>query len=238
VRVRGTGAPSWSLVEDSSQKLDFALYLRDAACLPVRAAVDVPPALSDRPGPIPLADGSDRDALAGEWATWWRRLVRHEMDRPKGDGLGGVRSAEGRAAVTDVVRQRWGIFDPPHFESLTDLPGLRALAVSHWHAGLTWRQAAQPGLERVELPAHAVVRAAAEEVMAAHQVPAQDIGGHLVLLAVEGAWAHPTGPGGMLCSAAAAADPEIAAGLLWDLFTSTLGPGPSPGPGPEGRSIR
>lgn len=70
------GSPSWRFMEDDAQFLHLALFMRDAAGLAVTRSDDIPPSLAGegaRPGCDPPR-GRTR-AAAGQWATWWRRLL-------------------------------------------------------------------------------------------------------------------------------------------------------------------
>ncbi|SFF44850.1 hypothetical protein SAMN05216251_114154 [Actinacidiphila alni] len=217
-----TGTGSWVLHELRPRVLHFALHLRDRAGLPVPADPEFPPVSTEHRIPMTLPPGTDREALASDWAIWWRRLVRHEMN-----AASGVLPTGGLAVYTDdmdvtnsVVRQAEEVFDPPGFASLSDLPGLRALAAAH-HASDTAHRATPSQVRRPALD-QALVRRVAEEAAAGQGVPVGRLSARIAVLEVLGTWSYPAGPGNMLCSSAAVVDPVASARLLWRAFVSGL----------------
>jgi hypothetical protein len=74
--VRFAGTKSWRFGHDDLDVLRRALFVRDAAVLPVTASVDVPPRLSgDIPADSSVLAEADRAAAAAQWLQWWRRML-------------------------------------------------------------------------------------------------------------------------------------------------------------------
>jgi hypothetical protein len=91
------GSPSWRFGHGDMGYLRSALLVRDAAGLPVAAAVDIPPRLAENvPDHQDLLAPDFRRTAGQQWVLWWRRLVGQ-------------------------------VFDPPGFASLTDLEPLRSV---------------------------------------------------------------------------------------------------------------
>ena len=71
-----TGSPSWRFEHDNLHILHRALFVRDAAMLPVTALPEVPPRLIDDVPAIPaVVPEADRAAAAQQWLLWWRRML-------------------------------------------------------------------------------------------------------------------------------------------------------------------
>jgi hypothetical protein len=214
------GRPSWRFEEDDAGNLHLALFARDAAGLEVPPALDIPPPLS---GVIERRLVPPSAAAAGQWATWWRGLIRFEA----GEAVPSRRLGPGDDpnAWLEAMRERYvAVFDPPEFESLVSMPELRATVRA------TFAADGRPLLRR-EPPAgmppgafdYGVVRGAAESVIAEFDVDPGEIDGTVHVLDVQGAWSYLASPGYALCSAQSAADPSAAAALLRTVFASRLG---------------
>jgi hypothetical protein len=138
--MRVAGQPSWRFGygNGSVSALHAALLARDAAGLAVPLAPDVPPPLAPGwlaggpPAGLAAVTSAARATAAGQWLTWWRRLVvatvAETRSRPPAGG--------DTAAMMDWLRARAArenaSFDPPEFASLASTPELRAVvAASH-----------------------------------------------------------------------------------------------------------
>ena len=128
--MRKSGSPSWRFMEDDAQFLHLALFVRDAAGLTVARSDDIPPRLA---GELPYhgeaLTGAGRGAAAGQWVTWWYRLLAQAVrealrgNAPDGD-------QDPLARVRAVYAGREEVFDPPGFGSLADLPQLQQVAAA------------------------------------------------------------------------------------------------------------
>jgi hypothetical protein len=132
------GRPSWRFGYGNGSVLDLngSLFVRDAAGLPVPAAPDVPPPLAPDwlvggpPAGLAAVTTAARATAAGQWLTWWRRLVAAKVDETQARPPAGGDTA----AMMDWLRARAGrenaAFDPPEFASLASAPELRAAAAA------------------------------------------------------------------------------------------------------------
>ena len=220
--VYRTGSSSWRFGHDDLHILHRALFVRDAAMLPVTASAEVPPRLiSDVPATPAVVPEADRAAAAQQWLRWWRRMLgqaAHEVS---------VRRAEdpGQDVLTRIkARTIWQheICDPPDFVSLSAAPELRSAAVATHAAYQAW--SAGPG--RKSAPEHEffpwqLVHDAAHEAAASLGRPVSDMDAVAHVLAVQGRWSYLAGAGCGVCSAAVARDPAAAGELLLQLFVSS-----------------
>lgn len=221
------GSDSWQFGHGSMGYLETALFVRDAAGLPVEPGASVPPLLA---GGVPdhsdvLAPG-DRRTAAQQWLVWWHRLT-------------GQAAAEGQRAmvprpsvdpdqeIEDVIRFRFAgredVFDPPEFRSLAGLLPLHLAVTSTWQLERRWARSRPDQGHNRNVFAHPVVRDAAESTAAALRVPVGRMRGHAYVLDVEGQWSFMAGPGSALASAALAGDPVAAGQLLREIFRSAAG---------------
>jgi hypothetical protein len=265
--MRFAGRPSWRFGygNGSVSDLHFSLFVRDTAGLPVPVAPDVPPPLAPGwlvGGPsagLAAVTTAGRATAAGQWLTWWRRLVAAKLDVAQARPPAGSNTA----AVIDWARARaereHAAFDPPEFASLASAPELRAAAAASfaaWTRGGSRatsdivdeggrdvgdgvprpplsRGAEQTGSgRRLRLGAdrsgsfdYYLIRSIAEQTAADFGVPIDAIDGDAHILDVQGSWWHVAGPGSVLCSPAATADPAAAAELLRAVFASRLAGG-------------
>jgi hypothetical protein len=205
--------------------LHTALFARDAARLPVAPSAEIPPRLvGDVPDYASVLPPGERAAAGRQWVVWWHRLV-------------GQAAREARQSVTPLpaytdpddfealIRHRFGgredVFDPPDFRSLAGMQPLRSAVTTTFEFSLKWSKpvrAAEP--ERFAWP---LVRDAAESTAADLGIPVGDVNGYANILEVEGLWSYLAGPGSALCSAAVACDPQAAARLLREVFSSGHG---------------
>ncbi|MEU6507721.1 hypothetical protein [Streptomyces sp. NPDC046942] len=218
--------PSWRFTQGTSQMLHAALFIRDAATLPVPATAPVPPPLINHPEPVDVPHPLDREVLAAQWLEWWSKLVNCEMseDRPSQ----GESSDDTALRMDRILQQRKTVFDPPDFDSLRATPQLQALVRQNFRESLLWTKEVKPRKPPGSSPGasafpRSLVKNVAEKVAMTHDVPIADVTGAVQVLRVEGIWSQPTAPGRMLCSTAAAAHPDFATALLRDTFVSGLG---------------
>jgi hypothetical protein len=238
--VRLAGTKSWRFGHDDLDVLRRALFVRDAALLPVAASADVPPQLS---GDIPAASAvlaeADRAAAAGQWLQWWRRMLDlavrevsvRKAEDPSDDLTAEVLTEDQvrRAHVARMARlqerTRWrhDVCDPPDFAGISAWPELRAAAAathsSHkaWSLGLSREPAAGGRFFEWQLVSDAVHDAAAWL-----GVPVSEMDAEAHVMPVEGQWSYIAGPGCGVCSAAVALDPVAAGDLLRRLFMSAF----------------
>jgi hypothetical protein len=222
------GSRSWRFGHGDMGYLHTALFVRDAACLPVAPSADIPPRLvRDVPDYAGLLPPSQRAAAGTQWVIWWRRLVRQAV-------------REARRAVTplpagadpdDVQARIWyrfagreDVFDPPDFKSLA--PPLQTAVTATFESSLGW-STYKPGGAEPEMFTWRLVRDAAESTAADLGIPVGNVKGYADVLEVEGLWSYLAAPGCALCSGAVACDPVAAAGLLRELFS--FGPGAASG---------
>jgi len=225
-RMRRSRSGSWRFGHGDMGYLHAALFVRDAARLPVAPAADIPPRLAGEvPDCADVLEPGDRLVAGEQWVVWWRRLVGQAVRE-------GQRSGTRPPAGLDddfeaVIAHRFGgqqeVFDPPGFGSLAGLQPLRS-AVTKTRAPWQLWSAHQPGsgADRPGVFAYPIVREAAESTAAVLGVPASELSGYAHVLEVEGLWAYLAGPGCALCSAALACDPQAASRLLRDVFSSGL----------------
>ncbi|MGW3174842.1 hypothetical protein [Streptomyces sp. NPDC001153] len=217
---------SWRFSEGSSQMLHAALFIRDAAALPVPADEPVPPLLGHPPVAVDASESLDREGLAAQWLEWWGELVRCEMSehhRSQGED-----SDDTALPVERILQRREAVFDPPDFDSLRATPQLQALVRKNFRESLLWAGEMRRRNPSGRPPGRSafswtLVKSVAENVATTYGVPHADVTGAVQVLRVEGIWSQSTGPGRTLCSTAAAADPDFAAALLRDTFVSGLG---------------
>jgi hypothetical protein len=242
--VRLAGTKSWRFGHDDLDVLRRALFVRDAAMLPVAASADVPPRLS---GEIPAAAAvlaeADRAAAAGQWLQWWRRMLDlavREVSVRKAEDPGDDVTAE--VLTEDQVRQehiarmarlqartgwRHDVCDPPEFAGISAWPELRAAATAThssykaWSLGVSGEPAADGRLFEWQL-----VNDAVHEAAASLGVPVSELDAEAHVMPVEGQWSYIAGPGCGVCSDALARDPVAASDLLRRLFMSAF-PGAS-----------
>ena len=211
------GTRSWRFAVEVSDLLHLALRVRDGAALEVPTGPDVPPELLDPPVPRDPAEtvgaGADPAAAGTQWLPWWRELVELESRR--------------QLLRPDQVRQPWGTVtrrlrtelaaaaDPPRFDALSQRPALQtaARAVGPAPRRSIDRQLRQARGWRdvIDWP---VVNRAVHSVAEETSTNVNELNGCALVLLVRGSWWQPVGPGAVLCSLAAAADPDTAAELV------------------------
>jgi len=222
--MRYAGFPSWRFMEDEAQFLHLALFARDAAGLAVERADDIPPHLAgELPGQPGVLTEAEREAAAGQWVIWWRRLLAQAVrealrgNDPDGD-------QDPIAWVQAVYAGRPEVFDPPRFGSLADLPQLQPVAAAMYaHADRWWSTRERTVPQAGGAFAWRLVRDAAEDAAAELGIPIGDVTAAAYVLDVESSWSYLAAPGCALCSVAVATDPSAARQLLHDVFTTGRG---------------
>ena len=212
------GTTSWRFSESARDDLlHVALFVRDAAGIPVPPGPSVPPRLA---GTVPdhraLLREDERQEAGRQWDGWWTALLSVEdqsQDPPDADTLRARRARRARAG------------GPPDFAALADRPALHRAVVETWlhahrwvgHRRLHFREEQQEGCFDDRL-----IRQTAEDVAFDHSLDVGAVRGRAVLLDVEGSWWHLLAPGTVVCSIAAAAEPETAQLVLRRAFESGL----------------
>jgi hypothetical protein len=222
--MRQAGSPSWRFMEDDAQFLHLALFMRDATGLAATRSDDIPPHLAGEvPGQAGALPEDERAAAAGQWVTWWRRLLAQAVrealrgNAPDGD-------QDPLAWVQAVYAGRQEVFDPPRFGSLADLPQLRPIAAAVYpDADRWWSTRERTVPQEGGAFAWRLVRDAAEDAAAELGIPIGDVTAAVYVLDVDGAWSYLAAPGCALCSVAVAVDPPAARRLLHDVFTTGRG---------------
>ena len=221
------GSGSWQFGHGDMGYLHTALFVRDAARLPVAPSADIPPRLArDVPDYTGLLPPGERAAAGKQWVIWWRRLV-------------GQAAWEGRQSVTPLpagtdpddfeahIRHRFAgreeVFDPPDFRSLAGMQPLQSAVTATFEFSHGWSSCEPGSAGEPEMFAWPLVRDAAESTAADLGIPVGDVKGYADVLEVDGLWSYMAGPGCALCSAAVACDPLAAAGLLREVFSSGHG---------------
>jgi len=218
-------SPSWQFGHGDMGFLHTALFVRDAAALPVAPAPDIPPRLAGEiPGDAEVLTGPERTTAGQQWAGWWHRLVGQAVREAR-------QSVTPLPAGTDPddfharIRHRFGgrdeVFDPPAFRALAGIEPLHSAVIATFGLFRQWSISRQDQAELAQRGfAPGIVRAAAERTAADLGVPVNDLAGYANVLDLDGQWWHLAGPGCALCSVAVARDPVAAARLLREIFSS------------------
>jgi len=221
------GSSSWQFGRGDMGYLHTALFVRDAARLPVAPSADIPPRLArDVPDYTGLLPPGERAAASMQWVIWWRRLVRQAVREARQSVTplpAGTDPDDFEARIRHRFAGREDVFDPPDFKSLA--PPLQSAVTATFESSLGSSSCEPGGTER-EMFAWRLVRDAAEGTAADLGIPVGDVKGYADVLEVEGLWSHLAAPGCALCSAALACDPVATAGLLRELFSSGHGSAP------------
>jgi hypothetical protein len=221
------GTASWRFGHGDMGYLHTALFVRDAARLPVASSADIPPRLArDAPDCTDVLPPSERAAAGQQWVAWWRRLVGQAAREARQSWTPvpvGTDPGDHQARIRHRFAGREDVFDSPGFESLASAQPLRSAVLGTFELSRGW-SSYQPGLpEGPERFAHWLVRDAAESTAADLGIPIADVHGHADVLEIEGMWSYLAGPGCALCSAAVACDPLAASRLLREVFRSGHG---------------
>ena len=218
--MRVAGRPSWRFGSGNGQcsHLRAALFARDSAGLAVPPSPGVPPPVAaewlagELPSGLAALAPADLAAAAGQWLEWWRALVASTVAEA---GSRSPADAEPADVLAWLANRHATVFDPPDFGSLATMPELRAVARATQQ--IHPRVPDRPGSFDYQL-----IRSIAEQTAADFGVPIDAIDGTAHVLDVQGSWWHVAGPGCVLCSPAATADPAVAAQLLRAVFASRL----------------
>jgi hypothetical protein len=198
-------SPSWRFAESVEQQLLLALWVRDALRLEIRHG---PPRLASK---VPDRREHLQGSASDQWLQWWRTLVEEAVLRNDGRA-----NAHRRPREQPVADGPLGLVEGP------DLRETLAALLPEGLAGanLLQRAATLPAGR----PAFAwqVVREVAEDVAFDHAVELDRVRGVALVLPVEGLWWQLAGPGAVLCSAAATADPLTGRVALSAAFESEL----------------
>lgn len=222
------GSPSWQFGHGDMGYLHTALFVRDAARLPVAPSADIPPRLAgDVPDCADVLPSGERAAAGQQWVGWWHRLVGQAVREAR-------QSVTPLPAATDPndfearIRHRFGgredVFDPPGFGSLAGVQPLQSAVTATFEFSGGWSRNQLGSAGESERFASPLVRDAAEGTAADLGIPVNDLTGYANVLEVEGLWSYLAGPGCALCSAEVACDPIAAALLLREVFSSGRGP--------------
>jgi hypothetical protein len=226
--VHRQGSDSWRFGHGDMGYLHTALFVRDAARLPVVPSADMPPRLA---GAVPdctdvLRPGG-RSAAGQQWVAWWHRLVGQAVREARQSWTplpAGTDPDDFEARIRHRFAGRKDVFDPPGFGSLAGVQPLHSVVTATFEFSRRW-SSHQPGssgeLDRFPWP---LVRDAAESTAADLGIPVGELNGYADVLEVGGLWSYLAGPGCALCSAAVASDPPAAARLLREVFRSGHGP--------------
>jgi len=222
------GSSSWRFGHGDMGYLHTALFVRDAARLPLAPSADIPPRLvRDVPDYADVLPPGERAAAAQQWVVWWHRLLGQAVREARQSVTplpGGTDPDDFEAVIQHRFAGREEVFDPPDFGSLAAMQPLQSAAIAALELSHRWpaSRAYDPGgeLERFAWP---LVRDAAESTAADLGIPVGDLNGYAHVLEVEGLWSYLAGPGCALCSAAVACDPLAAARLLREVFSSGHG---------------
>jgi hypothetical protein len=229
VRIRGAwmhlrGSSSWQFGHGDMGYLHTALFVRDAARLPVAPAADIPPRLAaDVPDCADVLPPGERDAAGQQWVVWWRQLVGQAAREARQSVTplpAGTDPDDFEARIRHSFAGREDVFDPPRFGSLAGVQPLQSAVTATFESSRGW-SSNQPGRTgESKRFAWLLVRDAAESTATQLGIPVNDLTGYANVLEVEGLWSYLGGPGCALCSAAVACDPIAAARLLREVFSS------------------
>jgi hypothetical protein len=219
--VRRAGSKSWRFEHDDLDVLRRALFVRDAAMLPVAASADVPPRLTgDVPASRDVVLDGDRAAAAEQWLLWWR-LMLDEAVREFGTRKAEDPSDDQMARLEARTRWRHEVCGPPDFAGISAWQELRSAAVGTHSSYVPWsRQLSRSSAAAGRSFAFPVVRAAVHDAAVSLGVPVNDMDAVAHVVPVEGEWSHVAGPGCGVCSVALAVNPVAAGDLLRTLFRS------------------
>jgi hypothetical protein len=215
--MRLAGSKSWRVSISNDQAPHVCLYVRDAFDL-VPVGPDVPPKLKDltRATENELTPAEKGD-LSSAWLHWWRRLTRVVGAAQLGQGHESMSRNEYREAR---IAARQSVMDPfEGFASLTSYPSLQRAAQQTWKDAVAWTN-----IHTTESSRHGsqIPRTVAERVIEENEVSPERVNASVVVLSVQGQWAHLTAPGMLLCSKETFFDDSLFAIELQRAFESGL----------------
>ncbi len=210
--MRESDGTSWRLSEDVPVSAHVALYVRDAAGLPVTESEDLPPRLE---GPVPdqahaVGDG-DRAAAGQQWSAWWRDIVDTE--------------ARLHVAAPDGDRRAAVLPEPPDFAALAHAPDLQKAVAATFGEATRFVDRHRRDLLYHDRPRQlpwVLLSGVAEQVAAERHVPITSLHGQVMVLMVQGSWWTLHSPGVALASVAALRDRRLAGEVVARVFTSAL----------------
>jgi hypothetical protein len=203
----------------------LALYVRAACRLPVAAAPGIPPPLAGNvPDRSDLLEPNERADAAARWVRWWEAIVAYEGASELGVL---VLPTDPRVHLETLGALGSRLLDWPELEVLADEPALQRVVRalhdegSRWSAERAWsaRTAGRPG--RSPLPP-GLAPAVAEEVIERSGVRPGRVRAGVLVLGVEGHFAHLASPGVLVCSEATARDAARIRPLLEEAFRSGI----------------
>lgn len=210
----------WRLSSDVGQLHHVALFLRDAADLPVLAGPSVPPRLlGDVPlYPVFLAP-ADRRRAAGQWTTWWARLLGVEVALHEEYALP---SDPPVLAERSVDAGLGGAALPP-LDDLVPFPDLQRVARALYLPAIRWvaSQRATWHSPTGDVIDWQVASRVAQAVASDYGVARGELRASISVLMVEGAWSLRPAPGVLICSGAVLG-PDTCAEMLYRIFEADL----------------
>lgn len=200
------GSSSWRFAESVDEQLLLALWARAALRLEIGHG---PPRLT---GKVPDRREHLQGAASDQWPAWWRALVADAVLFQDGRSR-----ARGRPLKRPAANVPLGLVDDGR-----DLRETVAGLLPEGMAGADAlkRAATLPG--RGAAFAWRVVQEVAEDVAFDHTVELDQIRGVALVLPVDERWWQLAGPGAVLCSPAAAADPVAGRAALRAAFETGL----------------
>jgi hypothetical protein len=219
--MKRVGSESWRFEKSIDELPHVALYVRDALRLEIVNQASNPPRLAGD-----IADRSDRlDAMirrdtAREWPVWWEAIIG-SVDEASSLPEGGT--AFGRQRASRHVQY----FDPPFWDSLTDLPALRqAVSVTFDEASQFAEDVRRRAIIESPRPSpdfpYDLIRRAAEAVAAEAGVSIGVLDASASVIYVDGSWWRVLRRGELLSSIGAARDPDHAYSALTAVFKSVV----------------
>ena len=192
------GQESWRLGTSVHPGVaQLALYVRDACRLSVAAARGIPPPLvGDVADRSDLLEPNERADAAARWVRWWEAIVAHKGASELGVlvlPVDPTTRLETRGALAQHV------LDWPELEVLADEPALQRVVRALHEEGSRWsaersrspRTAGGPGGSPLLL---GLARAVAEEVIERTGVRPGKVRAGVLVLGVEGHFAHLSSP--------------------------------------------
>jgi hypothetical protein len=221
--VRFAGSKSWRFEHDDLDVLRRALFVRDAAMLPVAASEEIPPRLTgDVPASSDVVPEGDRAAAAEQWLLWWR-LMLDQAVREFGTRKAEDPSDDMMARLQARTSWRHEVCGPPDFAGISAWPELQSAAVGTHSAHHAWAlRGSRSSASEDRLFAWQVVNDAVHDAAASLGMPVSEMDAVAHVVPVKGEWSYIAGPGCGVCSVDLALDPVAAGDLLRKLFVSAF----------------
>jgi hypothetical protein len=180
--------------------------------------LDVPPQLNDITRVNePERRPTDESELSLAWLRWWRRLTLVIGSAQLGQRPESM-SREEYGRTHNAARQ--SVMDPfEDFVSLASDPSLQKAAQQTWRDALAWTNT-----HTTEALRHGslIPLTVAEEVIEENDVLPERVNASVLVLSVQGQWAHINAPGMLLCSEETFFDDSLFAIELKRTFESGL----------------